>query len=1107
MRREEGLHNVERLRFANPSLSVEEDLLHRSTKKSKVDDGPPSVSARKVVSYKDVCLGINGVDHDYQSSEEELGGWNANDPDESDESEADPDEMEEENKPAEGLELLCPTVQLLKEEKRGVRIPWKRALIVKLLGKRVGLRFMQGRLMKLWQPQRRMKVIDLDNDYFVIRFADWGDLNKVLEGGPWVIMGHYLVIQRWKPEFLPYEDELKRVSVCIRIPELPIEYYDNHVLWRIGDVVGRTVKVDANTSRFIEDEEGLSMITERGKFARICVEVDLRKILISRFKLNGRLYSVEYEGLNLICFNCGCFDHRKENYPLLALQKGSSDEQVGVPCDPDHQEKLESGPMEEGLAPVGCFGPWMMVQRKNHPQNPVNLETNKVIQSNQERKVVTGLVGSRFNALRDEVEHDLVEGSIGDMVRMVNANDCNQILNGGPQKRKLQKENQVDPKFDLDGDMIIPHEDNGEKIVTNPSVISSKRESLRKIKVSARGIQSSQQQRSSYDSVPFANTSRALSPHVSSPSINLDSPHQHVLTDTGKLKGNGDVDLMDVKAHISSPSPTTSVQSFVMAQAARPPDEKSLECAQVDHVFVEAQEELKEVRSSDTLLEPRVSGKRADSIIRKCGFQFNYRVDASGFSGGIWILWNDTNSRVEVISNHPQFVHLKISPLHGGRPWFLICVYASPRLQQRRILWHELCSISDHMSGDWAIWGDFNSYLHGYEKQGGGAPNLVSMNHFRTCTNYYNLLDGGFNGPSFTWAWRNVKERLDRLLCNGQWRTRFDEAVIVHLPSLKSDHKSILLRLHGCVPFVRSNRPFRFFSPWIADDSFKRVVEEAWQVDGQWNFKVRKFQEKVLDWNANHFGNIFHRKRRLLARMEGVRFMMIHFGRLSGGGKALRKLIVFCGYMVVNKGLKTRSKGFNCGLFDTALCPVCQQSEETTLHVLRDCAATKEVWRSLGVDPDSASFFSVRVNDWFMQNLTGGANGDWRLFFALGTAGKSSCSEPWESWEAWGKAVKWCCPDVGWIKFNVDGSMKFGSSHAGCRGVMRDYNGIWLGGFSFNIGSSSVLMAELRGIIFTLNIAWERGFLKVWIESDSLTAVELINKGEFQNYPYAYVLN
>ncbi|KAJ1389205.1 chemotaxis protein CheB [Sesbania bispinosa] len=47
----------------------EEDLLHRSKKKSKVGADPKEFFSRKVVSYKDVCLRVNGVDDGYCSSE------------------------------------------------------------------------------------------------------------------------------------------------------------------------------------------------------------------------------------------------------------------------------------------------------------------------------------------------------------------------------------------------------------------------------------------------------------------------------------------------------------------------------------------------------------------------------------------------------------------------------------------------------------------------------------------------------------------------------------------------------------------------------------------------------------------------------------------------------------------------------------------------------------------------------------------------------------------------------------------------------------------------------------------------------------------------------
>lgn len=42
------------------------------------------------------------------------------------------------------------------------------------------------------------------------------------------------------------------------------------------------------------------------------MEIDFRKKLVSKIQLAEKVVSVEYEGLHLICFDCGKFGHRKE---------------------------------------------------------------------------------------------------------------------------------------------------------------------------------------------------------------------------------------------------------------------------------------------------------------------------------------------------------------------------------------------------------------------------------------------------------------------------------------------------------------------------------------------------------------------------------------------------------------------------------------------------------------------------------------------------------------------------------------------------------------------------------------------------------------------------
>ncbi|MBA0699118.1 hypothetical protein Goari_000782 [Gossypium aridum] len=54
-------------------------------------------------------------------------------------------------------------------------------------------------------------------------------------------------------------------TVWIQLRGLPLEYF-NEVLIKVGKLVGRPIKLDSNTT-----------YTTRGKFARICIEIDLSK--------------------------------------------------------------------------------------------------------------------------------------------------------------------------------------------------------------------------------------------------------------------------------------------------------------------------------------------------------------------------------------------------------------------------------------------------------------------------------------------------------------------------------------------------------------------------------------------------------------------------------------------------------------------------------------------------------------------------------------------------------------------------------------------------------------------------------------------------------------
>lgn len=93
----------------------------------------------------------------------------------------------------------------------------------------------------------------------------------------------------------------KKVVVWIRIPKLPVELCNDRFLNRIVTTLGTMLRIDHLTS-----------LHARGKFVRICVELDLDKPLTSHISIWGMKLCLEYEGLHSICFRCGKYGHKKD---------------------------------------------------------------------------------------------------------------------------------------------------------------------------------------------------------------------------------------------------------------------------------------------------------------------------------------------------------------------------------------------------------------------------------------------------------------------------------------------------------------------------------------------------------------------------------------------------------------------------------------------------------------------------------------------------------------------------------------------------------------------------------------------------------------------------
>ncbi|KAI9081853.1 hypothetical protein K1719_036115 [Acacia pycnantha] len=130
------------------------------------------------------------------------------------------------------------------------------------------------------------------------------------------------------------------------------------------------------------------------------------------------------------------------------------------------------------------------------------------------------------------------------------------------------------------------------------------------------------------------------------------------------------------------------------------------------------------------LLETRISGDKAKKANRSFGFRYSEIVEALGFVGGIWLIWNNSNLVVNVMERHLQFLHCQL--MIGGKiPWYFTAVYASPHENVRGELWEKLDGIATTMTDLWLLAGDWNEISTCREQKEGGRVNEGRCRRFR----------------------------------------------------------------------------------------------------------------------------------------------------------------------------------------------------------------------------------------------------------------------------------------------------------------------------------------------------------------------------------------
>jgi hypothetical protein len=169
---------------------------------------------------------------------------------------------------------------------------------------------MKNQLETIWNIAGKFDLMDIDNGFYMVKFDREEGKTMVINGVPWKMLNHYLSVCRFTSTVNTTRTSsvIHKTMVWVRISGLHLVYYDENFLLAVASAIGNPVRVDLH-----------ALWVEFGRFARVCVEIDLDKPVVKKVGINGEWYLIDYEDMhiNSICTKCGAYYHVLRDCPSL----------------------------------------------------------------------------------------------------------------------------------------------------------------------------------------------------------------------------------------------------------------------------------------------------------------------------------------------------------------------------------------------------------------------------------------------------------------------------------------------------------------------------------------------------------------------------------------------------------------------------------------------------------------------------------------------------------------------------------------------------------------------------------------------------------------------
>ncbi|KAL6205092.1 hypothetical protein ACLB2K_022356 [Fragaria x ananassa] len=626
----------------------------------------------------------------------------------------------------------------------------------------------------MWNDvQGTLTLNKLANNWFHLEFSLEKDISYVLDERPWFIKGRIFHVQRWISGFNPLYYRIQSLIAWVRLPNVPMHYWDPECLESVVILIGKFIKLDKAT-----------VMGSQCLFARVCVELDLSiplkrsLVLHVEDEMEEAVHTfVSYEGLFTVCFQCGNHHHKINTCPMHVRDEGfllvdrNSDDEV-EPAEKEIGPEIQTLISEQvmvvfplpnagagrGHAPANsqAKAEGFSDLNNNSPkwnQVPVKKRSGAKGYTSGTGRAPTGVRSIRLNS-----------GKIKEGVSFKDA--ARGGITIGQRNENVAGAGRFDPETHSQ-DLV-----SGFSVLGEPSSVHSFSSltdivhlmhslclnNLFPLPMDPNSIYSPS------STVDFFNHFYGLIHHSQENFEDVYEEDQMINNNVmdGDYDANGmfgvvnENDEMDVSARFRS--------------------------------------SLKRTRE---MIEDEVDSHQARTM---------------------------------------EFIHCYITDISRNTSCFSTFVYAYPHKRLQLNLWKEISKWKPSNDGPWLLMGDFNCIAHNSEKLGGSVDTNRYMTNFGDFLNSNNLCTIPSTGVHFTWT-NNYKdhsviyEKLDRACANPNWMISFPDVDVENLPIIGSDHGPIYVAWnHRNVSYQRA---FKFEAIWMSHASFKKLVTDSWQVSDE----------------------------------------------------------------------------------------------------------------------------------------------------------------------------------------------------------------------------------------------------------------------------------